>query len=121
MTSFWNQLIIEKYIKLPCKLEDPMAQVVSTLPVSGRWHALLNERGPANTFAIRLPIWLEDCRESPNPKSIEALTACREIAFDKYGKGRISPIVIGETLRRVAGKPVAKLLNAKVRDAVGVS
>ena len=89
MTSFWNQLIIEKYIKLPCKLEDPMAQVVSTLPVSGRWHALLNERGPANTFAIRLPIWLEDCRESPHPKSIEALTACREIAFDKYGKGRI--------------------------------
>ena len=55
--------------------------------------------------------------EVEDPKSIEALMACRLIPLDK--NPGLRPIGIGETLRRILGKAVMNVLKLDVKSSVG--
>ena len=57
------------------------------------------------------------CTSYVDPKGISALVACRLIALDKCPGVR--PIGIGETVRRIIGRAIAKIISDDIQDAAG--
>ena len=57
------------------------------------------------------------CTTSHNTISLEPLMACRLIPLDKFPGLR--PIGIGEVLRRIIGKSVAKVLKNDIKSSIG--
>ena len=58
------------------------------------------------------------CTEYVDPRGLEAILANRLIPLDK-GEGAVRPIGVGEVLRRIIGKCVAKVTKPDVIDASG--
>ena len=58
------------------------------------------------------------CTDYVNPRSLEAILANRLIPFVK-GEGALTPIGVGEVLRRIMGKCVTKVIKPDVIDASG--
>ena len=57
------------------------------------------------------------CSEYVDPSNISSLVACRLIALDKCPGVR--PIGVGETVRRIIGKVIARVINNDIQEAAG--
>ena len=72
---------------------------------------------PADLRSVVASLAKSLCSEIQDENSIEALLACRLIPLNK--NPGLRPIGIGETLRRIIGKSVAKVLKQDVINSVG--
>ena len=58
------------------------------------------------------------CTEFVDPTSLSAFLSCRLVPLEK-GSNDIRPIGIGETLRRIVGKAVTRILKPEIQKACG--